>query len=316
MSDEKPKSGLPKVKVDVGLGAKLNIDVKTEVPAEVSGKALSTFTDLVKFWFSPSELKPELLRLQKEEVALKVALLMQERLAVESSTEGAPTKVLVPLFETASLEDPEDDYFIEKWAELGASCVKAPKAQHRYLVSLLGQLSGLHVKVLEACALHNPVKEDTSLDVEFALSAGLNHSDFEIAANICLEISLPDGGLEAIKENQFFQELLKPGALIWRFALRTGDLCHEPAEFNLFQGLGSQEELDLVMEVLASLGLIRKADFHNVRFANDRAVDIKGIALTTLGVALVSSCVPDVVRELERLDDAPAVGQPMRCDGP
>jgi len=118
MSD-KPNDKSP-VKID--LGAKLQIEVKAEVPTASTGRLVDALTDLIRPWSEWRGLKADLIRMHREDVALEIAIRAAKRINLENQKpRPIPLKVLIPLLEKGSQEDPTDNFMIEMWANLLAS---------------------------------------------------------------------------------------------------------------------------------------------------------------------------------------------------
>ena len=100
----------------------LHVSVKTTVPARSSGRLLDALTDMIRPFTERRGLKADQIRLQREEVLIRIAERALERLRLENAPiKPIPSKGLVPLLEKASLESLGDKVMIELWANLLAS---------------------------------------------------------------------------------------------------------------------------------------------------------------------------------------------------
>jgi hypothetical protein len=144
MSDEPRQKPL----VSIDIGAKASLEIKAEIPPVATGKLVEALTDVIRPFTETRGLKADLIRLQREEVAVRVAKLARERIEIEArSIEPMPTKFLVRLLENASLEEP-DSLFIDWWANLlVAGATQAPVRP--YLVDLMTKIGDEEAKYLD-----------------------------------------------------------------------------------------------------------------------------------------------------------------------
>ncbi|HRK62947.1 MAG TPA: Abi-alpha family protein [Terricaulis sp.] len=136
-------------KVNVELGASARLEIKAEVPAASTGRLVDALTDLIRPLTEARGLRGDVIRLQREEVALEIARRALERKAIESSAiVPVANKVLVPLLEKCSLEDVSDETMMERWAELLASAATEDSIPPRF-VALLSEINGTQARALE-----------------------------------------------------------------------------------------------------------------------------------------------------------------------
>jgi hypothetical protein len=84
-----------KVPISVDVGVKASLEVKTEIPKEVSGRLVAALTDLIRPFTEARGLKADKIRLQREEVLIEIAKKALERAHVERvSLNPVPTKLL------------------------------------------------------------------------------------------------------------------------------------------------------------------------------------------------------------------------------
>ena len=144
-----PDNEAPKVdiKVDVGFGAKA--EIRTEIPAQSSGRLLDALTDMLRPISETRGLRADQIRLQREDVLLEIAKRTRERIDVESGDYlPVPNKVLIPALEKASLEDIQDSDMIDRWAELIASAARS-EGIAPHIVGVLSELSSSQAQLLE-----------------------------------------------------------------------------------------------------------------------------------------------------------------------
>src|SRR5271169_5661654 len=151
-SPDPPK--LP-VTVDIAARAEAKLEVKAEVPAESTGRLLDALTDIIRPFSESRGLRADTLRLQREEVAIQIAQLAQNELPSEKGNVGpVPTKILVPLIEKGSCEDPNDSEMLDRWANLLASASLKIAVQPRF-VGILGELAGSQAQCIEHIAFND-----------------------------------------------------------------------------------------------------------------------------------------------------------------
>jgi hypothetical protein len=122
------------VQIDVGARAEARLEIKTRVPSKSSGRLLDALTDIIRPFTEQRGLKADQIRLQREDVAIQIAMKAKERLALaKAKYEPVPLKVLIPLLEKCSLEEPTDDEMINRWAALLASAAGGKQVEPRYV---------------------------------------------------------------------------------------------------------------------------------------------------------------------------------------
>jgi len=143
------KEKLP-VNIDISAGAKLNVDVKTEIPKESSGRFLDALTDAIRPFTEKRGLKADQIRLQREEVLIEIAQKAQQRLAFEGvSPKAIPNRVLIPLLEKASLNSLDDEDLVEAWSDILASASNGEGANISIYADILSKMDPQHLSYLE-----------------------------------------------------------------------------------------------------------------------------------------------------------------------
>ncbi len=151
MSDEATPSQSP-VRIDVGAKAEAKFEVKTEIPPESSGRLVDALADIIRPFSEKRGLRADLIRLQREEVAIAIALKAVERLRITGSTpHSIPNKILVPMLEKASLEEPNSE-LIDRWANLLASTACSPHIKAVTFADVLSQIGGDEAQLLDRIA--------------------------------------------------------------------------------------------------------------------------------------------------------------------
>jgi len=144
--NDKPDHGMP-VKIDVGASAKLSIDVKADIPPAAAGRLVDALTDIIRPWSEGRGLRADLIRLQREEVALEIARRAALRIELRPDPHPIPLKVLIPLLEKGSQEAPSDDFIIDMWANLLASATAEGSISPRF-IGILGEMNSRQAKLL------------------------------------------------------------------------------------------------------------------------------------------------------------------------
>lgn len=136
--------------ISIDLGAKATLEVKTEIPSESSGRIVDALTDLIRPLSERRGLRADQIRLQREDVALEIAKKAMERRGIESLTfKPIPNKILVPLLEKGSLEEPGGP-FVDWWANLLVAAGQEPGQVRPYFSELVSQLGADEAILLDA----------------------------------------------------------------------------------------------------------------------------------------------------------------------
>lgn len=145
MNDDTPERS--SIRVDVGV--KASLELKAEIPKETSGRILDALTDAIRPFTEKRGLKADIIRLQREDVALEIAKRALKRKEIEGLTfKSVPNKILVPILERGSLEEPESA-LIDWWSNLLTS--SATKGAIRpFLIDLMSALGDQEAKFLHS----------------------------------------------------------------------------------------------------------------------------------------------------------------------
>lgn len=104
--------------LSVKIEASAKLEAKTEIPPDASGRAVHAVLDVLSPFTEGMGIVGSNLRLHREKVLLKIAMLARERLEEDGKhANPVPPKFLIPFAEKASWEDPEDD-LVSAWANL------------------------------------------------------------------------------------------------------------------------------------------------------------------------------------------------------
>ncbi|MGC1780847.1 MAG: hypothetical protein WBB34_23165 [Xanthobacteraceae bacterium] len=295
------------VKVDIGARAEAKLVVRADVPATSVGRLFDAFTDLIRPFSEPRGLRADLVRLQREEVAIEIAKRARERIRIEQGNpQAVPTKLLVPLIEKGSCEDIRDEGMIDRWANLLASASLQLSVQPRF-VSILEELSGSQAECLEYVAFH----EFEQFKLPYACVSNAPYIYAEHFAKQELR-DLVTKNLRSKKDLQktldaIFEYLVSPGVFIELVTVRECRKNGKWASYDTVHATGIRREDDLA--ILESLGLIRKVVIDvDVNAPSERAADLEASVyyyhLTTLGFGFCEVCSRPTVLKLEQIDKA------------
>lgn len=171
----------PSVNVDVGLSAKA--EIKGEIPASSMGRFVDALTDAIRPFTESRGLRADQIRLQREDVLIKIALKARRRLELSGiEPRDIPNKTLVPLLEKASLEDPLDEDMLDRWAALLAAESGFPGPNRRWIIDILASLSGWQARLLNNIASAEPKREFFRIE---RYSRDLSSSEFGATLDLC-----------------------------------------------------------------------------------------------------------------------------------
>lgn len=143
MSGENTES---KLSVDVGLSARA--EISAEIPAASSGRLVDALTDLIRPFTEKQGLKADRIRLQREDVLIKIAQKARKRVAVETTRQPLPPKFMVPFLEKASTEDPGSE-LIDWWASLLVAAFSDHQNSRPIFVDIISRLTDVEARLLE-----------------------------------------------------------------------------------------------------------------------------------------------------------------------
>lgn len=282
MSDNSEK---PKVQIDLGAKAEVKFGIDAKIPEKSAGRLVDALTDLIRPLSESRGLKADLIRLQREDVALKIALKARERLQIEAEEiKPVPTKILLPLLESASLESENDDEMHSQWAGLLASAATRADVEPRY-VGILREIQGQQAKLLERVATNQIERFDRSLPTELFDTVLIADAP---TLRADLEEWYRDFGNWSVENvNERIETLLdRPGCviidIITSFEGETFSFTTTDDSFNNIAN-------SLDFEILGSLGLIAR---HHESFRHARAPEVQVIyyRMTELGVHFYLAC--------------------------
>lgn len=250
------------IKIDVGVSAKA--EIKGEVPSSSLGRLVDALTDVIRPFTEHRGLRGDMLRLQREDVMIKIAEKAHQRLALEGlSAQPVPNKILIPLIEKASLCEPDDQYIIERWANLLASASRGASANQSIYVDILSKLDPVHLRYLEFLA--QPDVENRPPD-EFL------HIDADIDAHFENLLSEHINSVELDSHNETRSDELtencaaffrRKGSRLIAGGIHKDDDAQAPSHFEEIHGdINFQEYPEFISGALESLNLIERKQFH------------------------------------------------------
>jgi hypothetical protein len=255
------------VKIDVG--AKLKVELKAEVPSDSIGRLVDALVDVIRPWTEGRGFKADLIRLHREEVALKIAQRAAQRIALDTrETKPIPLKILIPLLELGSQEEVTDDQMIDMWAALLASTAKDSTVAPHF-VGILSELNTRQAKLLiYITSSKGPFDWDPLMY--------LNAPDvqYRVEAVVAENLSNKETGLK-IASFFDFPGVIHRGVVVGGVHWDDGSLL----------GLDYTDELETDLTVLASLGLLDPVDLR-IR-ANERP-EIKYIIVGFYTVSMLA----------------------------
>jgi hypothetical protein len=293
------QSNLP-LNVDIAARAEAKLNVKAEVPSKSVGRLVDALTDTIRPFTEARGLKADILRLQREEVAIEIARLARQKILIEEGKEivPVPAKILVPLMEKGSCEDIADNEMIDSWANLLASAAVGERRVEPRFVGILGELSGSQAATLEKIAF-NSSSEVMLPYLNFADSPA-QQGRFAISSSIA---KIRQENLTTLSKldqygDALVEFLTRPGTWINFITIYVNDL----SDYQFDQhNVPPNEGLDF--SVLESLGLIEEVYFEELSIKGPKKVRTEVLYhhLTMLGVHFCEACCRGKIRELEAL---------------
>lgn len=279
------------------LPVKVNVEIKDGTVRSVVDAAIDIFS-------MPSEALGWLgdgVRVHRARSAIK-CFVRTKRIADEAGLRliAPPVKFLAPYIEHCSLEDEDDDDFIEWWSRLLVSASSNYNPNHAFFTNVLKQVSGIELELLEVLARNGRVdgagirRPNMMYQLE---DAQLEREMRSYDANIVLSRLAEDQAIE-----KSFDSILKvheyPGSLVLlatAFA-EDGDWARWHPDFKEFE-LPS-------WQILESLQLV--AMEHLVRKVNDVEYVYRKCAFTDLGAQFYFACHDENLRS-QPIDSVPFV---------
>jgi hypothetical protein len=284
-----------RVDVQAKATASAKLDVRAKVPTKSVGRVVDALTDMFRPFSEARGLKADMIRLQREEVAIEIARRATERIAIEGGSPNAvPTKLLIPLIERSSQEEISDETMLDRWANLLASASLSDSVHPRY-VQILSELTSSQVRFLHALMLleaeqwENPYRCFVDAPAMITLS-------FE------RDLQFVVSGYEFKSEEDAIRMLAdvytSPGSI-----LRFGVVYGTHVIWDMYDTIPFSPETSFDIEVCISLGLL--GEHQGAAWTNIKGVEAEigynYVRVTHLGAAFLEACDRPAVLELQRL---------------
>jgi hypothetical protein len=270
----------------------LTVAVKTTVPAKSTGRLLDALTDIIRPFTDRRGLKADQIRLQREEVLIRIAERALERLRLEHATiKPIPSKGLVPLLEKASLESLGDKAMIELWANLLASAALGNQSNLPRYVTILSEINGRQARLLQRIMLRDD--ESYVRDVEILLDNLWPADQASLLLRMRQDHTSPDMNKiwDTIADHLDADGIALDTII---FNQGTDQWDNRPAERKGHSQMSfDRHKLDL--DILESLNLIKNMTFKNMEFLGFE-ISVFFYTVTPLAVHLFAACNPDLMK--------------------
>ncbi|WP_206932630.1 Abi-alpha family protein, partial [Roseococcus thiosulfatophilus] len=252
-----------------------------------SGRLVDALTDIIRPFSERQGLKGDLIRLQREEVALKVAEIAAKRIEHEKlEITPAPLKTVVRILEASSLESIGDEVMINLWANLLASAATDTKSNVPRYVSILADLNGDQARLLQKIITYQgAIKE--KLDVERIWDGLWGADQGSLISDLTRHVK------EKTAENIFnkLEECLRlPGIALEDIIIEQGEESWSGTT-GMFPISQHQRDLD----ILLSLNLVQDRSFKYVKFGKFE-ISVFFFCVSRLGLELFAACNPDIIK--------------------
>jgi hypothetical protein len=270
----------------------IRVSVRTTVPAKSSGRLLDALTDVIRPFTERRGLRADQIRLQREEVLIRVAEKALERLRLENARiKPIPSKGLVPLLEKASLESLGDKTMIALWANLLASAAVGNQSNLPRYVTILSEINGRQARLLQRIML----RDDQSYvrDAEHLLDGLWPADQASVLQRLRQEHTLPD--IDKMQAT-ISHELDIDGVALETIMFGQGSEQWDnfPVERRGTSWLQfDKHRLDL--DILESLNLLKDMTFKNMEFLGF-GISVFYYMVTPLAVDMFATCNPHLLK--------------------
>ena len=273
--------------INIDVGAKASLELKGEIPKESLGRTLDALVDMIRPFTEARGLRADNIRLQRTEVAYKIAKMTRKAAELEKTTLTAPpTKFLIPFLEKASLED-RDEELHSRWSSLLLAASTHYDARHLTFIDIMSRLSSDEIKLLEEVCLPQLRANDFYPD-GYVVANQHNTTGFCSVVRKQLP-PVTNEDLRRLFDRYFIEHPLAFGKVTSSKIYNTGYVMFV-TEFGIPR---SQKELSL--EILEHEKLV---EFRTSEKAGTGVV-VGYFDLTSLGLAFVNACCPGA-REIEK----------------
>lgn len=269
------------ISLDVGLKAEL----KAEVPAESSGRTLDALTDLIRPLSEWAGFHADKIRLQREDVLLKIAqkALKRRNLALESVP--VKLKFLVPLLEKASTEN-LDSSLVDWWANLLASATQAEEFQQPIFTDFLSKLTPIDADFLDK--LWNSLEQVSKPNI--------NPQDYIVKKIRNRTVKIESDGFESVEN--FETGIREAFANLVGSATAQGVLITRVKFPSKTIGSGELQHFDLasdhhVLERCLIIGVLKREQIYfdiNTPFIGSYDIACEVICFSSIGSEFMKAC--------------------------
>lgn len=268
----------------------VRLSVKTTIPSKSSGRLLDALTDIIRPFTERRGLKADILHLQREEMAYRVAVLAAKRIQLENRPiTPVPLKALVPLLEHASLEDAGDTTMIEMWANLLASAAMGAQNNVPRYVSILSEINGRQARIIQNIMTMGG-KTRGKLHGELLLDELWSVDEAGVMLKLKQEV------LKATPAK--IASVIKKHVNCYGVALSDVIIGKGEDQWDFNRGFFPLDKNRVDIETLESLNLLKDATFKNVLF-QEYDVSVFLYRVTPMCIDMFAACNPDL---LERRD--------------
>lgn len=136
--------------IEVGVDISAKAEIKAEVPSSSVGRFVDAFTDMISPFSEARGLKGDQIRLQREDIAIKIAKKAKERLDLENKAPiPISNKFLVPFLEKSSLES-DDESLQDMWSALLANTATEADAISFIALNVISEMTTEEAKILSS----------------------------------------------------------------------------------------------------------------------------------------------------------------------
>ena len=238
----------------------VSVHFKASLPAKSTGRLLDALTDIIRPFTERRGLRADQIRLQREEVALKIAEMGRKQIeAQKAPIRAIPMKGMVQFLEKASLEDPADRTMMSMWANLLANAATKDANNLPRHVSILSEINSVQARLLELMIMHRRrrilVPIESFLDDETYYHAG------NTIALIVQDAIDRTGALHPSKALEIIVKLLDitgNGIISVDVEGHEDGNWHYPWKARELKKCIGKPEHELDFNIMASLGLVTK----------------------------------------------------------
>jgi hypothetical protein len=284
------------INLTAGATAEAKFEIKAEVPSGSVGRFVDAVTDIFRPFSERRGLLADQIRMQRADVAIEIAKRARAKLAIEEMTANpVPNKILIPLIEKSTNEDPNDDFMIDRWADLLATASSTNDVEPRF-IGILGEINGRQAKALDKIARNRWSEFEQPAQHLIDASAYLDIVSTRKYLNSLFAEKRFAPQVHDIQD-EMLALLTMPGSAVIDIIAFDEDNSMWSLDSRYLLDLGALRDLDL--EILSSLGLLKRVNFfYTSKFKQEFQVIYYHI--TELGIEFYLCC----NRGIKKLADA------------